>query len=151
MSNNTNTWTVAAHSAGASIFEKRSPSDQYEEIQILDHPESRLRNRDLDSDGPGKTKDRVGFSKHAYTREKSSHEIRTNEFAHTLGALLNRALVDHKYGHLLLLGPPKFLGKLRAALSKEVTAMVTQSISLDWAGLSSNEMRLRLNAPGFGE
>ncbi|MGB8330033.1 MAG: host attachment protein, partial [Polyangiales bacterium] len=51
----TNTWILVAHDAGARLFENRGRGKGLELIEMIDHPEGRERNRDVDSDRPGRS------------------------------------------------------------------------------------------------
>ena len=54
------TWIIAAESSRARIFTVSSPSSPLEELETLAHPESRLHERNMVSDLPGKHADKDG-------------------------------------------------------------------------------------------
>ena len=43
------TWILVGHEAGARVFENRGPGKGLELVETIEHPEGRLRDRDIDT------------------------------------------------------------------------------------------------------
>ena len=71
-----NAWIVVAHRAGARIFLRRGRAGSLELLERIEHPEGLHRDRESDSDRPGRTHDRFGAGRHALSSEESPRERR---------------------------------------------------------------------------
>jgi protein required for attachment to host cells len=90
----------------------------------LVHPESRLRERDLVSDGTGSGIDSGGHGMHSMGHENSAHLKHAEDFAREVCGEIDRVRGQVDLRRIYLLAPPKFLGLLRAALSKQCRSMI---------------------------
>ena len=94
------------------------------EHRDLVHPESRLREQDLVSDGSGSGRDSGGQGMHSMGHEDSAHLKHAEEFAREVCDEIDRLRDEGDLRRIYLLAPPKFLGKLRAAMSKQCAALI---------------------------
>jgi len=138
----TNTWILVAHDAGARLFENRERGKGLELIETIDHPQGRERNRDVDSDRPGRSfrKNSGDPRRAAMSRSESPHERVVADFARMLCEKLRHARVENQFGQLVLVAPPQMLGLLRASLDGPTAQLVIGSLNKDLA--SSNEADL---------
>jgi protein required for attachment to host cells len=111
------TWIVVAESARARIFAMSGSKGKLREITDLTHPESRLHDRELTSDLPGRTFDSHG-RRHGMEQASDPHEQEAQMFATQVARHLDRGRREGNFDSLVLVAPPKFLGRLRAELSK---------------------------------
>jgi protein required for attachment to host cells len=112
------TWIIVAESARARIFTVSGAGGRLQEVADLSHPESRLHNRELSSDLPGRAFDSHGDGRHGMEQATEPKEQEAQAFAVEIARQVERARNDGKFDSLVLVAPPKFLGRLRQALSK---------------------------------
>ena len=111
------TWIVVAESARARIFALSGTAGKLQEIADLSHSESRLHDRELTSDLPGRTFDNHG-QRHAMEQASDPHDQEAQAFATQIARHIDGGWREGSFGSLVLVAPPKFLGRLRPMLSK---------------------------------
>jgi protein required for attachment to host cells len=136
------TWILVAHDAGARVFEARGFGKGLELLEAIEHPEGRLRDREIDSDRPGRSfrKDSGDPRRAAMSRGEGPHDRVVSDFARALADRLQRARVANQYDHLVLVAPPRFLGLLRSTLDGPTTQLVVGSINKDLAMKNESEL-----------
>jgi protein required for attachment to host cells len=112
------TWIIVAESARARIFTVSGIGGKFQEVADLSHPESRLHDRELSSDLPGRTFDSRGDGRHAMEPATDPQEREAQAFAREIARQIDRGQREGNFDSLMLVAPPKFLGRLRAELSK---------------------------------
>lgn len=112
------TWIVVAESTRGRIFTVSGAGGKIQEVADLSHPESRLHNRELSSDLPGRTFDSHGEGRHGMEQATEPKEQEAQAFAAEIARRVERARNDGDFDSLVLVAPPKFLGRLRQALSR---------------------------------
>lgn len=122
---------VVAHEAGARVFEHRGPRQGIVKVDEIDFAEGRRQNKDISSDRPGRTFSGNGQTRHAYEPQQSPKEHASENFAKQLAHDLEHALNEHAFKELVLIAPPRFLGRLRESLSDTVAKRVVASIDKD--------------------
>ena len=139
------TWILVAHRGGARLFENKGPGKGLELLQTVDHPAGKLKNKDIDTDQPGRGNDRFGPGRHAYSNEHPSTVHVAEQFAKQLSTLLEDGRSHHRYGRLVLVAEPRFLGNLRAALSTQTAALITGTLDKDLGGTDTRELPRHLD------
>ncbi len=112
------TWIVVAESARARIFAVSGIGGRLQEVADLSHPESRLHNTELTSDAPGRTFDSHGEGRHAMEQASDPQEREAQAFATEIARHIDRDQREGNFDSLVLIAPPKVLGRLRQKLSK---------------------------------
>jgi len=112
------TWIVVAESARARIFTMSGIGGKLQEITDLSHPESRLHDTELSSDLPGRTFDIQGQGRHGMEPATDPKEREAQAFAAEIARHIERGRHQGDFDGLVLIAPPKFLGRLRAELTK---------------------------------
>lgn len=125
------TYVLVANRANASLFQTQGPNVAPTLVQHFDHPEGRLKSGEIDSDRPGRAFDRRGASRHALSHEEDPVERVAHAFALDLANHLERAREKGEYDQLGLIAPPRMLGYLRDAISKNTRALVYGELSKD--------------------
>lgn len=110
-------WVVVASSTRCRIFTQRKHSGPLQQVEELDHPEGRLRGRDLASDRPGRSFDSAGHGRHAMGQPVDPTEHENIRFAKTVATRIDDARKKHRFDRLVLVADPRFLGHLRQGLS----------------------------------
>lgn len=124
-------WILVAHRSGARLFENRGPGKGLNLLQTLEHPAGKLKNHDIDSDRHGRSFDRRGGGRHAYTAEQPPTAHVAEQFAKQLALLLDEGRVQQRYAQLVLVAEPRFLGILRAAIPAPTAALVAATLDKD--------------------
>jgi protein required for attachment to host cells len=89
-----------------------------QESTDLSHPESRLHDTELSSDLPGRTFDIQGQGRHGMEPATDPKEREAQAFAAEIARHIERGRHEGNFDGLVLIAPPKFLGRLRAELTK---------------------------------
>ncbi len=125
----TRSWVLVAESSRAKLYEAKTKAAPLVEIADYVHPEARLPQRELITDGPGEdTGGSPGLGPHMFDDEVSPKEEEAIRFAEMLAEELEKGRVARKFDQLILVAPPKFMGYLREKLSPELKAMIGESI-----------------------
>lgn len=132
------TWVVVADDAYARIF--KVEGQQLKEIETLIHPESRLYEKDLVSDRPGRT-----FESNTSARRSVGHHIPPKKqeainFAKSVAAYLDSAVLSGGVARLYLAACPSFLGLLRQSLSKHTSELIIHEIDKEITHLNPAEI-----------
>lgn len=139
------TWVVVAHRGGARLFENKGPGKGLDLLREIDHPEGRLKNREIDTDKPGRSYESHGGARHAYDKERESTTHVAEQFAKQISGILDEGRNRQAYGRLVLVAEPRFLGNLRSALSRETASMVSATIDKDLGGIDQRDMAKHLD------
>jgi len=134
------TWILVAHRSGARLFENRGPGKGLALVQSLEHPAGKLKNHEIDSDKHGRSFDRRGAGRHAYTAEQEPTTHVAEQFARQLAALLEDGRNRQRYAQLVLVAEPRFLGLLRPALSASTAALVQATLDKDLGGVEARDL-----------
>jgi protein required for attachment to host cells len=134
---------VAAHRGGAFIFESSGPNSKWKLRHHLDHPEGRLRDGEIDEDRPGSVVLDGGGTRAMPTEERPTEHLAV-AFAREIAGLLRRERLDRGLERLILVAPPSFLGKLRAALDPQTAVSVVASLAKDLAQPEPSTLRAML-------
>ncbi len=131
---------VVAHDAGARVFEHRGPRQDLIALEQIEFESGRRQDREIASDRPGRSHGGMGKGGHAYQSNHGPKDHATDGFAKQLATSLQHALHEHAYQELVLIAPPRFLGKLRDSLSAGVAGCVVASIDKDLPRASEQEL-----------
>jgi len=134
-----NTWVLIAHRGGARVFENKGPGKGLILLQDIPHPEGKLKSKDLGSDEPGRSFDSHG-ARHSFEQEVGLAAHVAEVFARQIAGILEDGRVGHRYGRLVLVAEARFLGILRAALSRETSALVTATVNKDLGHVEMQEV-----------
>jgi protein required for attachment to host cells len=139
-------WVLVAHRSGARIFVNDGPGKGLRLIQTLDHPEGRLKNREIDTDRPGSAFGNGTLERHALERHETSHEKLSEDFARSLASVLEDARTHQRFDRVFIVADPSFLGMVRSFLSNQTAALVAGSLSKDLAYVKDAQMTEHLEA-----
>ena len=135
---------VVADSSRAKMLLAEDGRAELTEYKDLVHPESRLRVQDLVSDEAGSVFDSGGHGIHGMGRENSVHRKEAEDFAREICAEIDRLRNQGELRRVYLVAPPKFLGNLRAALSKPSAALVSGETGKNLVTHGIDEIRAHL-------
>jgi protein required for attachment to host cells len=157
------TWIAVADDSRARIFLSRSDQPM-RELEDLVQPESRLDDHDHHADAKGHdgsagiagsgSPGRHGTihgSSHSAEPRTSTQDKHEAQFARQLAQRLEGARREGAYEHLILIAAPRFLGRVRAQLSPQVTKRLAHTIAKDLTKLSVADIESRLQAQALLE
>ncbi len=126
-----NAWIVVADSSRARILKSAPANGQMEVVASLVHPESRLKDTELISDRPGRVHGGpAGPKSGADSGSESAHDREADRFSREVVQELQKGSDRHDFDSLVLVAPPRFLGRLRSHLGPLESA-VTETLALD--------------------
>lgn len=134
-------WVVVASSTRCRIFTQRKHSGPLQQVEELDHPEGRLRGRDLASDRPGRAFDSAGNRRHAMGQHTDPVEQENIRFAKTVATTIDDARKKDRFERLVLIADPRFLGHLRQGLSQATRHLLTTELHKNLADADPRSIR----------
>lgn len=143
------TWVVVAGRAGAKLYQTINGGKKLELVEEVPHAAGRMLARDLVTDQPGRSFD--GGKRGEGSGARSSlgsvttpTEVAALEFANVLSTMLEKGRTTERYGKLVLVSEPGFLGLLRRALSSKVAEKIVATHAKDYAFLTPNALENEL-------
>ena len=140
----TNTWVLVADRSRAKIFHA-VPEVQPSYIALADfeHPESRQKAQDTESDSPGRVQLR-GAARSAVEPHIDRTHLTAQHFGAELIDYLNVACREGRFGRLVVIAPPLFLGTLRGMYTPQLHQKVVLEVPKDLVGVDESELQSRL-------
>jgi protein required for attachment to host cells len=138
------TWILVANNTHARIFSAQTPSSALQEIEVLTHDRSRLHDRDLTSDLPGKIKNTGGIGGHAFEQPTDPKQHEADVFAHEVATHLGESLNTGAFEQLLIIADPSFLGFFRKTMSDNLKKCVRYELDKNIVTLTAEEIRNHL-------
>ncbi len=138
------TWVLVANSTRARILKADNAIGPLQEIEALVHPESRLHERELTSDLPGRAFDSAGQGRHAMEQPVDPKQQEMISFAKFLAQRLDEARERGEFKQLIIVAAPTVLGQLRKALSPETARRVSYELDKNISLLRPEEIRQHL-------
>ncbi len=136
------TWILVASRTGARILD--AEGGELSLVETIAHEEGRLHNRDIDSDRQGRAFSRTTDARHALSTSEPPHEHIAVSFARTLADKLRHGRLAERFGRLVLVAEPHFLGLLREALDETTARLVIASVTKDLHPLKLHELSAHL-------
>jgi len=139
-------WILVGDAAGAKVYESDAKLEELVLVDTITVTNGHVRH----DDGTNKSNEQLpGVGHDTEQAESDPHKESAERSARAVARSMNDAELHHRFEHLVLVAPPRFLGDLRAALSTNVTRKVTTSINHDWTQLSVRDLseQLRKKVP----
>jgi protein required for attachment to host cells len=141
---NRTTWIIVAHRSGAEIFKTNGRSKTPKKLQTINHPEGRLKAGEINTDGPGHTFQSSGPGQHRLVPAQKATERVAEDFARSIADMLDKERSRQAFDALILIAPPRFLGRLREAFPSPMRSMVVASLGKDLAGVDERGLAKHL-------
>lgn len=138
------TWVVIAEQGRARFYALEKPRGELEEIDRLEHAAATRREGELISDRPGRSFNSVGAGRHAMEPPVDAKEAEALRFAKAIADHLEKARAKDRFGRLVLVAGPQFLGLLRQKLSAPLAQLVTHEIPKNLGQYDAREIRAHL-------
>ena len=134
------TWVVVADGARARIFVNAGPGTGL--VPALDHDLAgpRLSSHEIGSDRPGVSFSPAGPGRHPMAPSTDPHEHAEHEFIKQVAKAINDGFNAHAFEQLILVAPPKALGRLRAEISSSVEKLIKSELHKDLTHLSVHHL-----------
>lgn len=137
-------WIVAADSFRARILEKKEPGQPLLELDDLLNPVGREQDREVGKDERGRFSGGGGIGTPGQANTGEPHHSLTDHaierFADTVAEYLNKGRNEHRYQKLFIVAAPKFLGRLRSNLNKEVEKLVEKDLPYDISAFNEHQI-----------
>jgi protein required for attachment to host cells len=116
-------------------------------LKEINHPENRLKNRELTSDKPGHYKGGES-ARGAYAPHMEAKEVEIDNFSRQIAKELNQGRNENEFGQFIIIAPPHMSGLLFKHINKHVKDLITNNIKKDLLHLSDRELLgfLQMNA-----
>ena len=137
-------WLVVAQSSRAKIYETDLHLTESVEIDDLVHPGSRMHEREITSDLPGKGAGTGSGSHHGLDAQTSVKDAEVDAFARQIDSYLAAALNKGKFDKLALVAAPAFLGHLREHMNKQLADCVIYELGKSLVHDSFSELKTHL-------
>lgn len=135
-------WVLVADASRARLFKAVKKKGPLEELRDWAHPESRLHEGDLVTDGDGTNQGPGGH--HGVAADPVHKVAEAERFAIELAKELDTARANGNFSRLYLVAPPKFLGFFRKHASKELSEKVSGEVDKDLTMQSAEDIRKQL-------
>lgn len=107
------------------MFSSRGPGEAMELVNTLENPRGRLQAGEIDSDRPG----RGGHGSRTHAGEETATAHVEQEFVLQLSTMLDRERNAGVFDQLIIVAGPRFLGKLREALSEPTRRLIKVALN----------------------
>ena len=137
----TNIFVLVADSSKARILKAKKPADPLNEVKMLEHPESRMHERELTSDLPGKAFDSGGQGRHAMGSSVEPKNQEAIRFAKEVSEYLEGVRTNGGIDKLYVVSAPSFLGRLRETFSKPMLDKISKTVNKNLVWHDAKEIR----------
>ncbi|MEA3412038.1 MAG: host attachment protein [Pseudomonadota bacterium] len=138
------TWVLVADSTRARLMEAENAIGPLREIETLVHPESRLHERDINTDSPGRAFDSGGQGRHAMGQHVGAKEHEAGTFVRDISHRLDRGRKSGDLKQLVIVAAPALLGLLRKHMSAETARLITLELDKNITQMDISELRAHL-------
>lgn len=136
------TWILVANASQAKLYSRSSIKNGLSLVKTLTHPESRMKNAELVSDGSGAMQSAGGHgARQPQTEPKQNEAI---HFAQQLALELNQGRNEQQFRQLVVMAPPAFLGLINDKLDDQTAKLVTSRLDKDYTHFSDKEILSQL-------
>ncbi|MBY6204065.1 host attachment protein [Halomonas denitrificans] len=134
-------WILVAESARARLFVRAAPRGALREIEDFDHPDSRKKGHELETDRSGAVDQSHGHALSDSREKGAAQRIEAETFARQLADHLRTARGRNEFEQLVLIADPRFLGMLRDHLDDATRDCVVASIDKNLVGESVERIK----------
>ncbi len=138
-------WVVVGNRAHSKVYEMRGSRGPWSEVGDFSQPEARLKERELETDRPGRTFDRNAASKGRHSVSGADHRDELiDQFSRRVVHFLNHEEALGRFDHLVLVAEAKFLGALRKGLGENSRRRLVGSLEKDLVDSPPESIRERI-------
>ena len=126
-------WALVCDASRARICSFGGAFAQWHVVEQLENPAGRAHVADLVSDQPGTVRQSGTGARPTMTPHTDPGEAGRERFARDLVAHVERAHREGIFEHLVVVAPPRFLGRLRRHFSDSFTHVIAAQIDKDYS------------------
>jgi protein required for attachment to host cells len=141
-----NTFILACDAGSARLFDETGRSEPWRLVETIDNASGRAHVRDLVADHPGRVRQSGTGAQPPMEPPTDPAEREAERFARRLASDLDRAFGARAFDRLVLVAPPRFLGRLREALRPAVAAAVVGEVDRDYTKAPAAELEARVRS-----
>jgi len=131
---------LVADGERARAMVRRAEASGYDVVLELDSAAAHQASRDMLTERPGRTFDRVGPQRHAMEPRTNPKEDAKQAFAAEVAQALNGMVAGGQVDHLVLVAPSRTITAVREALDGRAAATVIHTLAKDLTKLPSIEL-----------
>ena len=140
------TWILVADASRARIFATGKKGQPWKLVEDFEHPESRMKNRQLEPLEQGRTRHSFNAGHRPRMEPRTPpQQVEKEHFAQELANALSKSLVDGACSSLVLVAPAQFLGDLKTMLSDHAAKCVLATVAKNYTGSDARELASRLD------
>ena len=133
-------WIVLLDSFNLRVLELAEPNGHPVEVHRSSSNAQTSREQDLVSDAPGRAYDSRGQGRHGMEPQTHHRDLEKNQFINDALEWLDKAERKSAFDRVVLVAPPKVLGKLRAGLSGNIKKRITDEVGKDLVNASTDAL-----------
>lgn len=140
------TWILVADASRGRIFASSKKGTSWKLVEERDHPESRMKNREINMKEQGRTRQSFGAGhRPAMEPDTEPKEVEAEHFAHELAQRASDGLKHNAFSGLVLVAPPHFLGLLKDSLDPQASKHLLATVDKDYTDSDVGELMTRLD------
>jgi len=133
-------WIVLMDGFNLKVFQVEGLNGQRELVHADQSEFRSIPERDLISDAPGRVHDSHGHGRHSMEPATHAREHQKDKFIESSLGWLEAASRRNEFDRLVLVAPPKVLGKIRAALPDSIKCKVSDEIGKDLLNVPTDRL-----------
>ena len=139
------TWLIAADDSRGLLYQAEEIGVRH--LRSFDNPGGRAKGTDLETDDRGRRAPRgMDLARRGATESPPPEEKEADDFSREVAEFLRLAHHRGEFDRLVIVAPPRFLGRLRRDLHGDVRDATQEVVSKDWTTLPTPELEARLGA-----
>lgn len=135
------TYIVACSGAEARVFLSQRRFGKWKRVENLENPSAAVRDKERNTDRPGRAFDSFGKGRHAMAQEETGREHELQQFAHSVAQFLAKAQAAGQFKQLILVAEPTVLGFVRRKLSAPLKRSLRFEVPKNPAGFDIDRLR----------
>lgn len=133
---------LVAHGAGARLFDHHARGQGLQQVGDIPFEDGRLHVGDFETDKPGRSAH--GGQGHGFERKQDSKEHAQEVFAQQLIGDLTKQFQRGEFKQLVMVAPPKLLGRLRDAMGARLDGAVLHTLAKDLPNADASQIEQQL-------
>ena len=133
-------WVLVADESKARLFSTDKIRTELKECQTFTNPDAHLFERELVTEGMGRSYDSHGQHRHAMEPSTSARDSALLRFVKNIVEHLEKGATNGEYRHLVLIAPPDMLGLIRRELGQNTRKRIHHAIAKELIKASPEEI-----------
>jgi len=135
-----NSWVLVANGSQARLFNMDGPKKSITLVKEFAHPESRMKTDKLSSDRSGHYMSGGTQGSGSFQEATDPKTYELERFAMELAKSLDEGRAANKFGDVVLVASPHFLGLLKQNMSDQLGKIVSLTIQKDYTAVNERDM-----------